>query len=146
MAWTVLPRAAANHNPQVVVNGDAGTAPILLDARVGTPAALDARATRDPDGHTLSFRWWYYPEAGTGIPGRPVLTAPPARPPQVTNASPPAARGEREPARVRLENEASAQASVVPLLPGTAHLILEVTDDGTPRLTSYRRVILSITP
>ena len=66
----------ANHNPQVVVNGAAGTAPILVDARVGTPVALDARETRDPDGHALTFRWWYYPEAGTGIPGRPVLTAP----------------------------------------------------------------------
>ena len=32
----------------------------------------------------------------------------------------------------------------MPLLPGVAHVILEVTDDGTPRLTSYRRVILSI--
>ena len=146
MAWTVLPRAAANHNPDVVVNGAAGTAPIHLDAHVGTRVALDASATRDPDGHTLSFRWWYYPEAGTGIPGLPVLTASPARPASVTNASPPAARGEREPARVRLEHEASAQASVVPLLPGTAHVILEVTDDGTPRLTSYRRVILSVAP
>jgi hypothetical protein len=25
-----------------------------------------------------------------------------------------------------------------------AHIILEVTDDGTPRLTSYRRVILQV--
>jgi hypothetical protein len=33
---------------------------------------------------------------------------------------------------------------VQPLLPGIAHVILEVTDDGTPRLTSYRRVILTI--
>ena len=144
MAWTVVPREAANHNPQVVVNGATGTAPILIDARVGTPVALDAGATRDPDGQALSFRWWYYPEAGTGIPGQPVLTAPPSRPPTVTNASPPAARGEREPARVKVESENSAQASVIPLLPGVAHVILEVTDHGKPRLTSYRRVILSI--
>ena len=27
---------------------------------------------------------------------------------------------------------------------GTAHLILAVTDEGSPRLTSYRRVILNI--
>ena len=146
MAWTVATREAANHNPQVVVNGATGTAPLLIDARVGTPVALDARETRDPDGHALTFRWWYYPEAGTGIPGQPVLTAPPSRPPAVTNASPPAARGEREPARVKVESENSAQASVMPLLPGVAHVILEVTDDGTPRLTSYRRIILSIAP
>jgi hypothetical protein len=35
---------------------------------------------------------------------------------------------------------------VTPLVPGIAHVILEVTDAGTPSLTSYRRVILSITP
>jgi hypothetical protein len=27
---------------------------------------------------------------------------------------------------------------------GTAHVILAVTDDGSPRLTSYRRVILNV--
>ena len=28
----------------------------------------------------------------------------------------------------------------------TAHIILEVTDAGTPALTSYRRVILNVRP
>jgi hypothetical protein len=32
----------------------------------------------------------------------------------------------------------------VPRVPGTAHVILAVTDNGTPSLTSYRRVILTI--
>jgi hypothetical protein len=27
---------------------------------------------------------------------------------------------------------------------GTAHIILAVTDDGSPRLTSYRRVVLTV--
>jgi hypothetical protein len=27
---------------------------------------------------------------------------------------------------------------------GTAHVILEVTDEGSPRLTSYRRIILTV--
>ncbi|HEY6390093.1 MAG TPA: hypothetical protein VIX89_02375, partial [Bryobacteraceae bacterium] len=27
---------------------------------------------------------------------------------------------------------------------GTAHMILAVTDDGSPRLTSYRRIILNV--
>src|SRR5271170_7318872 len=27
---------------------------------------------------------------------------------------------------------------------GTAHIILAVTDDGSPRLTSYRRIILTV--
>jgi beta-lactamase regulating signal transducer with metallopeptidase domain len=29
---------------------------------------------------------------------------------------------------------------------GVAHIILTVTDDGSPRLTSYRRVILQVKP
>ena len=145
MAWTVLPRDAANHNPEVVVNGAGGTAPLSIDARVGTPVSLDAQGSRDPDGHSLTFRWWFYPEAGTGIPGRPVSTAPGGPPPPVANASPPAARGEREAPRVRVEQGDTSRATVMPLLPGVAHVILEVTDEGTPRLTSYRRVILSIT-
>ncbi len=27
---------------------------------------------------------------------------------------------------------------------GVAHIILEVTDDGTPQLTSYRRIVLHV--
>ena len=33
---------------------------------------------------------------------------------------------------------------VTPKVAGTAHVILAVTDDGTPTLTSYRRVILTV--
>jgi hypothetical protein len=29
---------------------------------------------------------------------------------------------------------------------GVAHVILEVADDGSPRLTSYRRVIVHVGP
>jgi hypothetical protein len=34
----------------------------------------------------------------------------------------------------------------MPNTPGVAHVILAVTDSGTPRLTSYRRAILTIQP
>jgi len=29
---------------------------------------------------------------------------------------------------------------------GVAHIILEVTDEGSPRLTSYRRIVLHVNP
>jgi hypothetical protein len=32
----------------------------------------------------------------------------------------------------------------MPNSPGTAHVILAVTDNGTPAPTSYRRVVLTI--
>ena len=72
MDWTIADVGHANHNPEVVVNGQAGKAPIAIDATVGVPVTLDAAGTRDPDGHALTYRWFFYPEAGTGIPGQPV--------------------------------------------------------------------------
>jgi hypothetical protein len=49
------------------------------------------------------------------------------------------------PARVTLAGASTARVSVTPRVPGTAHIILAVQDNGTPSLTSYRRVILTIT-
>ena len=40
-----------------------------IDATVGTPLTLDAAGTRDPDGHTLTYRWFFYSEAGHRHPG-----------------------------------------------------------------------------
>jgi hypothetical protein len=45
---------------------------------------------------------------------------------------------------VTVTNGDTATATVTPNASGTAHIILVVTDDGTPSLTSYRRVILTI--
>ncbi len=129
MAWTINGARDANHNPEIVVNGQAGKAPLGLDATVGVPLTLDATGTRDPDGNALSYSWFFYPEAGTGVPGQPVATGPPARRP-----SP----------RVTLAGEQTARVTVTPRVTGTAHIILAVEDDGTPTLTSYRRVILTI--
>ena len=147
MAWTVEPQERANHNPVVVVNGVGGTGPIEVEARVGEPLTLDAAGTRDPDGHGIRHRWWFYPEAGTGVPGAPVSRGRPAatasEPPRDPEASPPAARGIRPAPRVTIQGDTSARATIVARVPGTAHVILEVIDDGAPSLTSYRRVIVS---
>ena len=43
-----------------------------------------------------------------------------------------------------ISNGATPVAAVMPNTPGIAHVILAVTDNGTPSLTSYRRVILTI--
>ena len=55
------------------------------------------------------------------------------------------AGGPREPpARVTLSGETTSRVTVTPRVAGTAHIILAVEDDGTPALTSYRRVIVTI--
>ncbi len=48
------------------------------------------------------------------------------------------------PPRVTLQGANTAKVTVTPRVAGTAHIILAVEDNGSPTLTSYRRVILTI--
>ena len=149
MDWTIRDVAHANHNPDVVVNGHAGKGPVFVDAAVGAAASLDASGSHDRDGNTLAYTWFVYPEAGTGIPGQPVVTGPPVPVGGGGSAAeggiPSAPRGgppEPQP-RAILQNANTSHATVTPRVPGTTHIILAVEDNGQPTLTSYRRVILT---
>jgi hypothetical protein len=150
MDWTIKDVSQANHNPDVVVNGRAGKEPVMLDAIVGTPLTLDAAGTRDVDGHGLKYTWFLYSEAGTGIPAQPVLAGPPVPVGgggTLSGGGIPSAPsgGPREPApRVSLQDAATRRATVIPRAAGLAHIILAVEDQGTPSLTAYRRIILTI--
>ena len=81
---------------------------------------LDARGSTDPDRDEMRFEWFVYPEAGTYRGSAPV----------VQDANSPAA---------------SFLAPAV-TSPQTIHIILAVTDNGTPALTRYRRVIITVKP
>ncbi len=135
MDWTIKPFAEANHNPIVVVGGQSGSAPIFLKGEVGHPMVLDASQSHDPDSHqSLHFSWFQYFEAGAGN-GSAV-------------------------APLNIVGSETSQATVTPTatcrpmwiqLPkahcpaeGLAHIILSVTDDGSPSLTTYRRIILHV--
>jgi hypothetical protein len=122
MQWALTDRLdAANHAPNAIVNGLAGRAPLQLTARPGDRVALDAAGSSDPDGNTLSYLWWQYPEPSGGF-----------RPPSIT-----------------IEGSGGARASfVVPKVsaPTEIHVILEAKDNGTPALTRYRRVIVAVVP
>src|SRR4051812_6480860 len=150
--WTIKAPREANHNPELIVNGSKGKAPVLLDAVVGIPLTLDATATSDPDGNALAFTWFFYPEAGTGIPGLPVVAAgvtPVGGAGNAADVGIPSGPegGPREPTpRVTLQDANSSRVTVIPRIAGTAHIILAVEDNGSPGLTSYRRVILTIKP
>ncbi len=152
MAWTVEDVRHANHNPEVVVNGHAGKAPIDISAQVGVPVVLDATGTRDPDGDALRFTWVFYPEAGTGIPARPVfaggLSPVGGGGSQSTGGIPSAGPGGAEavPPRVTVQDEHGMKALVMPDIAGVSHVILAVEDNGTPSLTSYRRIIFRVRP
>lgn len=132
MDWTVNPYSGANHNPSVTVNGEGGTAPIIIEAQPGKPVTLDASRSRDPDGQRLRYKWFSYPEAGF-IPGQSIAS--------VTIANGDSARAIVTPTTVCRPNWLSAPA---PCAFGVAHIILAVTDSGSPALTSYRRIILRV--
>jgi hypothetical protein len=90
--------------------------PVNIVATPGETLRLRASAS-DPDGNALTYRWWQYRDAGT-YPGAVSLTTPHAL---------------------------STSVQVPPdALPGqTIHLILEVTDNGTPALTRYQRFVMT---
>jgi hypothetical protein len=156
MEWTIKDVAQANHNPALVVNGVDGKAPLMLHAVVGTAVVLDASKSSDRDKHTLQYSWFFYPEAGSGLPGGgrgggggagggPPAGGRAANPGRATGipSAPRGGRGAPTP-RVTITNANTAVATVMPNTAGVAHVILAVTDNGVPALTSYRRVVLTI--
>lgn len=117
MTWAHSRFEDANHPPVVRLAG-----PRDIQVRSGGSFDLDASPSSDPDGDSLSFRWYQYPEAGSyrktiGLGGRSqnLRTIHGINAPEVSK-------------------------------PETAHFILEVTDKGTPPLTRYQRVIVHISP
>lgn len=133
MEWTVSDFAHANHNPVAAVNGDGGKGPILIEAAIGQPVILDASRSSDPDGQRLRFSWLHYPEAGGA--GTNLADV------KLENANTPIAR---------VTATAVCRPQWLPrgrcTGPGVAHIILTVTDEGSPPLTSYRRMILTVHP
>jgi len=134
IGWTMLPYAQANHPPQVMVNGVGGDAPVLFKARTGQTLKLDASGSRDPDGQALLYRWIAYGEAGSDGKGPNAeigLAAPDA--PRTTLTV------KRRCARAWLD---------LPQVPcpaiRQAQVVLAVTDNGTPALTRYRRIIIEV--
>lgn len=124
MDWTIKPYDEANHNPVVTVNGIGGTDALSVTVPAGSTFTLDGAAT-DPDGDSVTYRWWQYKEAGTRLENGKAVTSP-----EIDVLTP---------------NQAKAQFKATES--GEAHLILEVTDNGKGfPMTSYRRVIVIVTP
>ncbi len=117
MDWTVKPYREANHPPvPKLAHSD------VLTVKSGEMFKLDADGTYDPDGDSMSFYWFQYPEAGT-FTGK--LSFAPFSP--------------------NLYNVHTIKAPDVDS-PQTIHFILKVTDKGTPALTRYKRVIVQVSP
>jgi hypothetical protein len=119
MDWTVRDYKSANHPPVVNIATERE-----ITAYVGDTIQLSADGSSDPDGNNLSYNWFYYPEVGT------------------FNFS--SARN-GNPLNIIDANKQNA-SFIVPKTEryGTMHIILAVTDDGTPALTRYSRVVVNV--
>jgi len=117
MDWCVMPYEKANHNPVAVIRGDDSKEVLYVNAHEGDTLYFSALDSYDHDGGKLEFTWWTYPEAGSNLqcPSLVGYTSP-----EVSFIVP--------------YGEAGADL----------HLICEVTDNGTPSLTSNRRIVVRI--
>ena len=111
--WCVKPYGEANHAPVVELAHKSD-----MKAAPGKTVKLSAKGSSDPDGNTLSYRWWQYREAGS------------------------------YPGDITFDSNGGVKSSfVVPddaKKGETIHVICEVTDDGVPALTRYARVIITV--
>jgi hypothetical protein len=139
MDWSVSSYDQANHNPVVDVNGHKGKEVLKTTVSPGDTIQFDASGSSDPDNDELSFNWWIYPEAGTTFRWwifREAGTYPGDV--RVSNSNSPRAQIEIPASYLRDDN-------FRPESDNSVHLILEVTDNGEPEMTSYRRIIIDIT-
>jgi len=121
MDWTMKSYDEANHPPAPKLDHSP-----RLEAKPGDQVELSAEGSSDPDGDELTYQWFYYGEPGTFTMAKPRTGQP-----------------------IKIEKSNSPKASfTVPtsrvFTYGTMHIILAVTDKGTPPLTRYQRVIVDV--
>lgn len=90
-----------------------------ITVKSGQKFGFDASATYDPDGDSFSYLWFHYKEAGTY--------------PKDISISP-----ENYPGIWLTAPEVEK--------PETVHIILIITDKGTPALSRYKRIVVTILP
>ncbi|TWT35256.1 hypothetical protein KOR34_01440 [Posidoniimonas corsicana] len=116
MDWCVRKFDEVNHPPSPALNGDNSRRAIIVTTKPGEHVQLDATGTMDIDGDSLTYRWQFYPEAGSYKGQIDVVDA------------------DQIKAQLVVPKDAAGE---------TAHVLLVVSDDGNPALTRYRRLIVT---
>lgn len=107
-----------NINPIIKIDGDNSLDIIIKKPKQGTILVLDASDSTDPDGDVLDFKWWLQPEAGTYNDIVSILNS------------------DSKKVSINVPSNSSGK---------NFHIICEITDNGSPQLTSYRRIIIEPT-
>lgn len=115
MDWCMKPFNQANHAPKIVLSNAE-----KMTVKSGEMIGFEAENSIDPDGDSIGFLWYNYPEAGTYKK------------------------------KIKHEGAENIHNIVfkAPVVEKeeTAHFILKVTDKGEPTLSSYKRIIVTILP
>jgi hypothetical protein len=127
MDWTIKPYNEANHPPVVKLDH-----PDYITAKAGERVDLSATSSSDPDGDLLSFEWFCYEEAGTRAMAN-----------YLSGVKQEIVGFDQPKAWLLVNNN---RGFVMAPGTGTMHIILAVTDHGTPRLTRYKRIIINVVP
>lgn len=115
MDWCVKAFNEYNHAPVAIVNGSKDKEPIIIKMKKRKTITLDASASFDPDNNELSFEWLVYPEIPEIDKNAILKSDGKMAVIQVNNTNP-------------IEN-----------LP----VLLRVTDNGNPKLVSYKRILVT---
>ncbi|KAJ5355154.1 DUF1593-domain-containing protein [Penicillium cataractarum] len=134
MQWGIQPKFNnANHHPIVTLNGSSTRDVLQYTVNPDDRVILDASRSCDPDGDTLSFKWWQYlePSSNNNSPKRDVtiLSFEKVDDPIIAVTVPPEEVVKKE------------GRGAHPNADKHLHIILEVSDG---ELVTYRRVILNI--
>ncbi|MCM1452777.1 MAG: DUF1593 domain-containing protein [Clostridium sp.] len=117
MQWTINDYGHANHHPRIRINNESrpSTDPIRLKIAPGETFVVDASESFDPDGDKLYYSMHLYKEVS----------------------------GEDSEAAISDNGEGRFTVRLADKkLPDRLHFIVEVTDNATPPLKSYRRIIV----
>lgn len=114
--WSIKAYADANHPPVAKL-----THANELTVSSSDTVRLNASPSSDPDQQQLSFEWIYYREVGS-YESRSAI--------KILNA----------------KNMVASFVAPKVSTPETIHVILTVTDNGTPALTRYQRVVITVVP
>jgi hypothetical protein len=117
LLWSIKEPGEVNREPIAVINGDATKNILYVNAKAGELLQFNASDSSDPDEDALSFKWYRYGEADS-FDGEIEFS-----------------HAQKTKLEITLPEDISAS---------DVHIILEVKDNGSPALTSYRRIIIQV--